>query len=148
MSHHRPIRTGNILVAAGLSLVACTALQPNATVHQANQTYPMTTLFTVGKADLSGQGKASVKQIAQTLREHPIRTATITGYTDSTGPDSLNAALSEARSNAVKAALVDQGIDASRIQTKGLGPANPVASNATVDGRQKNRRAEISISAP
>jgi outer membrane protein OmpA-like peptidoglycan-associated protein len=103
-------------------------------------------LFQTGKADLNAQGVQAANDLANFLKVRADRTVVVSGYTDSTGPARVNAALSEARAEVVKTALVNQGIDASRIQTKGLGPSNPVASNATSDGRQKNRRVEVAIS--
>lgn len=68
----------------------------------------------------------------------------IEGHTDSRGSDAVNFPLSDARAEAVKDYLVaKQGLDASRIQTRGFGPRNPVSDNATESGRQANRRVEI-----
>jgi outer membrane protein OmpA-like peptidoglycan-associated protein len=103
-------------------------------------------LFRVGKADLNEQGMKAVGDIASFLQTRPDRTVEVIGHTDSTGSAKINAKLSEERAEAVKTALVKQGIDASRIQTKGVGPSNPVASNSTAEGRQKNRRVVIDIS--
>jgi outer membrane protein OmpA-like peptidoglycan-associated protein len=103
-------------------------------------------LFETGKADLNAQGVQAANDLANFLRVRADRTVVISGYTDNTGPARINAALSAARAEVVKTALVHQGIEPSRIQTKGLGPSNPVASNASPDGRQKNRRVEVAIS--
>ncbi len=103
-------------------------------------------LFETGKAALNAQGVQAANDLANFLRVRADRTVVISGYTDNTGPARINAALSAARADVVKTALVNQGIEPSRIQTKGLGPSNPVASNASPDGRQKNRRVEVAIS--
>jgi len=103
-------------------------------------------LFQTGKADLNAQGVQAANDLANFLRVRPDRTVVVSGYTDDTGSANINAALSAARADVVKTALVNQGIAPSRIQSKGLGPSNPVASNATSDGRQKNRRVEVAIS--
>jgi outer membrane protein OmpA-like peptidoglycan-associated protein len=103
-------------------------------------------LFETGKADLNAQGVQAADDLGNFLRVRADRTVVISGYTDNTGPARINAALSAARAEVVKTALVHQGIEPSRIQTKGLGPSNPVASNASPDGRQKNRRVEVAIS--
>jgi outer membrane protein OmpA-like peptidoglycan-associated protein len=103
-------------------------------------------LFETGKADLNAQGVQAANDLANFLRVRADRTIVLSGYTDNTGSARTNAALSAARAEAVKAAIVvNQGIEPSRIQTKGLGPSDPVASNANSDGRQKNRRVEVAI---
>jgi outer membrane protein OmpA-like peptidoglycan-associated protein len=103
-------------------------------------------LFATGKADLNAQGHKAVADLAVFMRNYPDRTMAIVGYTDSTGSAALNARLSQARADTVRNALVAQGIDASRIEASGRGPANPVASNTTKSGRQQNRRVEVDIS--
>jgi outer membrane protein OmpA-like peptidoglycan-associated protein len=103
-------------------------------------------LFETGKADLNAQGVQAANDLANFLRVRADRTIVLSGYTDNTGSARINTALSAARAEAVKTAVMKQGIEPSRIQTKGLGQSNPVASNATSDGRQKNRRVEVAIS--
>ena len=103
-------------------------------------------LFATGKADLNDQGMHAVHELATFLRNRPDRIVTIMGYTDSTGSAQLNEALSQQRAAAVQQALVAQGIAASRVQARGLGPSNPIASNQTAEGRQHNRRVEVAIS--
>lgn len=103
-------------------------------------------LFATGKADLNSRGQTAVADLATFMHNYPDRKVTIVGYTDSTGSAGLNARLSQARADAVREALVAQGIDASRIETTGRGPANPIASNKTKTGRQQNRRVEVAIS--
>ena len=70
----------------------------------------------------------------------------IEGHTDSTGSDALNQTLSEQRAGEVGSYLVDQQVARENIHTRGFGKANPVASNDTSEGRQKNRRVEIIVS--
>ena len=67
------------------------------------------------------------------------------GHTDSVGSDAYNQRLSLARAESVKAYLVSQGIPAARIKTEGKGESQPVADNASADGRAKNRRVEIDV---
>jgi OOP family OmpA-OmpF porin len=66
-----------------------------------------------------------------------------TGHTDSVGTDAYNQRLSERRAAAVKDYLVSKGIPASKITTIGKGESQPVATNKTAEGRQKNRRVDI-----
>ena len=64
----------------------------------------------------------------------------VQGHTDSKGPETYNQMLSEKRAIAVKAYLVKEGIDSGRIEVKGYGESDPIASNDTEEGRKKNRR--------
>lgn len=82
-----------------------------------------------------------------TLKRNPAMTVELEGHTDSTGPEAYNMGLSERRAEAVKNHLVENGIDASRLSTKGFGEANPLASNDTAEGRAENRRVGFSITA-
>jgi outer membrane protein OmpA-like peptidoglycan-associated protein len=102
-------------------------------------------LFQTGKADLNEMGSQPIQDLATFLKNNPNRTATISGYTDSTGSLKTNQKLSLDRAQAVQDALVAQGVERSRITVQGLGPASPVATNATADGRQKNRRVEVAF---
>ena len=78
--------------------------------------------------------------------DYPDRRVRIEGFTDSTGSDSYNQQLSESRAFAVRNALEQAGIDSSRIEVRGYGETNPVATNDTSEGRQLNRRVEVLIS--
>jgi outer membrane protein OmpA-like peptidoglycan-associated protein len=102
-------------------------------------------LFDTGKATLNSGSGLKLDQLAQFLTEHPDRRVQIEGFTDSTGSDAFNQALSEQRADAVKAALMSRGIDPSRISTEGYGKEFPVASNNDSGGRQMNRRVEVVI---
>ncbi|MGO1462602.1 MAG: OmpA family protein [Marinobacter sp.] len=103
-------------------------------------------LFDLNKADLKASGEQTTGRLAQFMREYEDRRVRVEGYTDSTGKDSYNQKLSERRAEAVRDALLSQGIERSRVETKGYGEAYPVASNDTSAGRQQNRRVEIVIS--
>jgi outer membrane protein OmpA-like peptidoglycan-associated protein len=69
----------------------------------------------------------------------------ISGHTDKTGTESLNLILSEARAKTIVEYLVECGIDSSRINFKGYGSSQPIADNASAEGRAKNRRVEFKI---
>lgn len=79
------------------------------------------------------------------MKENPSQTAIISGHTDSTGNDEYNQKLSERRANAVKDAIIEEGVQAERLQAKGYGESKPIADNATKEGRQENRRVEAEI---
>lgn len=105
-------------------------------------------LFKTGKADLNERGLGEVGKLATFLKNNPDRNVAVIGYTDSTGSRKFNAKLSDQRAAAVKTALVNQGIPADRVAASGRGENNPVASNATPQGRQQNRRVVVDISSP
>jgi outer membrane protein OmpA-like peptidoglycan-associated protein len=102
-------------------------------------------LFDTGRAELKSGAGRKLDQLAQFLSEHPDRRVQIDGFTDSVGSDAYNEELSQHRADAVKAALITRGIDASRIGSEGYGKAFPVASNTDSGGRQLNRRVEVVI---
>lgn len=103
-------------------------------------------LFDTGKSELKTGGLRNMQKLAEFLRNNPKRSVSVEGFTDSTGSDSFNQALSERRAHAVRAALIDLGVEPSRIRSQGYGEAYPVANNDTPSGRQLNRRVEVVIS--
>lgn len=102
-------------------------------------------LFAFNRAELSAQAAPRLDRLAGFLRQFPDRKVLIEGYTDSVGADSYNQSLSERRATAVHDALVQRGVDSSRISARGYGKAHPVADNASPEGRAMNRRVEIVI---
>lgn len=96
--------------------------------------------FGSGSAKLDPKYNAHMKEVAAFLTKYNEVNVQIEGYTDNTGSEKKNIALSQARANAVMNALVKQGVAKSRLTAKGFGPANPIADNETVAGRQTNRR--------
>ncbi len=103
-------------------------------------------LFDSGKAELKGGAVATISKIANFMKTYPTRTLLVEGFTDSSGSDSFNLALSEWRANAVGSALTASAVEAQRVAVRGYGEAYPVASNETPVGRQLNRRVEVIIS--
>ncbi|HZP42261.1 MAG TPA: OmpA family protein [Candidatus Binatia bacterium] len=102
------------------------------------------TYFDFDKAEIKAHdGRGVLDEIVKTMRDNPSLRVVVEGHTDAIGSDAYNQRLSERRANAVKRYLVAQGIDASRIDTRGFGKSKPVADNGTAAGRAKNRRAEI-----
>lgn len=107
-----------------------------------------TELFASNSSELTPEGMTAIADLATQLQQFDsVQAIEVAGYTDDTGPADYNQALSERRAEAVKAQLVELGVDASVITTRGYGQSNPVASNATREGRAKNRRAEVTITA-
>lgn len=102
-------------------------------------------LFETGKAQLLQGSQRSISRVSEFLNNYPDRNITIEGHTDSRGSDTLNQQLSKRRADAVRMALLEQGISSSRVAAKGLGEQYPVATNDTREGRLQNRRVDIII---
>jgi outer membrane protein OmpA-like peptidoglycan-associated protein len=103
-------------------------------------------LFDVNGTELKPGAYDSIRQIAAYLKQHPERTVTVEGFTDSTGNPDYNMRLSRLRADAVRNALVQEGVAPERVIARGMGPSVPVASNDTTAGRQFNRRVQVAIS--
>jgi general secretion pathway protein A len=93
--------------------------------------------------ELTDKAFKTLHQIAEYLIRSPETKITIKGYTDSTGHYRYNVNVSKFRANIIKSYLAGTGVDSSKIESLGLGPANPVATNSTAEGRRANRRVEI-----
>jgi outer membrane protein OmpA-like peptidoglycan-associated protein len=108
---------------------------------------PLVTLhgpqFDFDKATLKPDGKALVDNAVKVMKDKPDLKVSVEGHTDSIGSEAYNQKLSERRAKSVRDYMVSQGIDASRITTRGFGKSKPVASNDTAEGRADNRRVEI-----
>ncbi|MBK1614823.1 flagellar motor protein MotB [Rubrivivax gelatinosus] len=100
-------------------------------------------LFDTGRAQLNAGGVRNLQPLGNFLKEHPQRKAQIEGYTDSTGSENGNMALSRRRADAVLAALLDMGVPRNQLSAEGFGEARPVSDNGNSRGRQMNRRVEI-----
>ena len=103
-------------------------------------------LFDTAKFSLRPVAREKLAKIAGIVSGHPGLRLDVEGYTDSVGGDDYNQRLSEQRGGAVRDYLIQQGMVGSSVTAKGLGKAEPVASNATAQGRQQNRRVELVIS--
>ena len=100
--------------------------------------------FDTGKADIKPDSKPSLDQIAAFLKAEPGVKLHVVGHTDSVGGFDSNLALSRRRAEAVAAALVkDYGVATGRLVGNGVASLAPVASNASEEGRAKNRRVEL-----
>lgn len=103
-------------------------------------------LFGTGKSTLKPAAKENLRQMAEIMKKYPENVLTVKGFTDNTGTSAINEKLSAQRAEAVKNALLSDGLTDQTITTQGLGPAFPVAANTTSAGRSQNRRVEIEIS--
>jgi len=101
-------------------------------------------LFESGKSDLKPESTPTLKSIAAALKAHPDLKVEIQGHTDNVGSAASNLTLSQARAEAVKAALTsDYAVSADQLSAKGYGDTKPVTKNTTPEGRANNRRVEI-----
>jgi len=103
--------------------------------------------FDSAKSEVRAADAAEVNQVAATLKQYKTARIRIAGYADARGPDAANLALGKARADAIKTALVAQGVDAGRIDTVSGGEKDPVDNNATASGRFENRRTELVVTA-
>ncbi|MGE0874322.1 MAG: outer membrane protein OmpA [Burkholderiales bacterium] len=102
-------------------------------------------LFDFDKAVLKPAGKSKLDDLASKVKAINLEVVIAIGHTDSIGSDAYNQKLSVRRAEAVKAYMVSKGVEPNRIYTEGKGEKQPVASNKTKEGRQKNRRVEIEV---
>ena len=100
-------------------------------------------VFPSGQSQLAEGDYASLRDLADWLAAYPAATVELVGHTDASGPADANIALSLARADATRAALVALGVDPARLAIRGAGPAEPRADNATPEGRAQNRRVEV-----
>ena len=107
--------------------------------------YGKTILFNSGKASFQKQTIPVLKAMTAILKEYPTAKFSLEGHTDNSGSDAANQKLSEDRAAAVKNFLVENGIDASRLTSKGFGESMPVDSNKTAKGKANNRRVEVKL---
>ncbi|MGJ9418830.1 OmpA family protein [Massilia sp. CMS3.1] len=102
-------------------------------------------LFDFDKAIVKPEGKAALDALMAKLQGMNTEVMIAVGHTDSVGSDAYNNKLSLRRADAVKAYLVSMGLDPARLYTEGKGESQPLASNATAEGRAKNRRVTIEV---
>lgn len=103
--------------------------------------------FDTGKSTLTPTAAANLDKLVKVFNDYPDTNIVIYGYTDSTGSLEINQKLSEQRAASVKNYLSSKGIASARFTTTGMGPADPIATNETPEGRSQNRRVEFAITA-
>lgn len=104
-----------------------------------------TAAFGVGSVRLSDLAREHIELIADVLRDYSSSLVTVYGHTDNSGNLSANQSVSEQRALAVAQALIANGVAASRLLAVGMGSRMPLASNASPEGRDANRRVELRI---
>ena len=102
-------------------------------------------MFSSGSAALQPGAHEKLRRFADVLNRYPRTTVQIIGHTDSRGSEESNDELSRRRARAVADELIAANVDSSRISTLGRGETQPIATNATAEGRAENRRVEINV---
>ena len=105
--------------------------------------YAKTILFNSGKSSFKQETYPVLQSITAILKEFPNSKFSIEGHTDSDGKDAMNQTLSEDRAGAVKGYLIENGIMADRLSSKGFGETMPIDTNKTAKGKANNRRVEV-----
>ena len=106
---------------------------------------PSDVTFATNQSSIDARFMPVLDDVAQVLQQYDQSTIDVLGYTDSSGGDAINQPLSDRRASSVASELVRRGVIAQRIYVAGMSSQNPVASNATPEGRAMNRRVEILI---
>ncbi|MGM9838319.1 MAG: OmpA family protein [Paludibacteraceae bacterium] len=101
--------------------------------------------FATNQTRILPESESALNDLYEFLAENPAMRIRITGHTDNVGSDEANMKLSQGRAAAVKQALVTRGIADGRIETRGMGETQPIATNETEEGRTQNRRVEFEI---
>lgn len=102
-------------------------------------------LFDINSYALKAETKNNLSKLSGTLNKYDDTEVMVLGHTDNTGTDDYNLTLSRQRASAVHDYLITRGVEGSRLTTKGYGETDPIADNATAEGKELNRRVEIVI---
>lgn len=104
--------------------------------------------FASGQSALRAEARENLQKVIDLINANPGASVLIEGHTDSQGSANLNQVLSQRRAEAVRDALIQQGVDGGRLRAMGLGKDRPVADNGTAEGRARNRRVEVVVEKP
>ena len=104
-------------------------------------------LFEIDSAALDSASRSSLDQVSEVLVDYPKTALVVQGHTDSTGTEEHNERLSQRRADAVRNHLIGRGVAPARLSSLGYGESQPVSSNATDEGRARNRRVDILLRA-
>ncbi|MCG6885175.1 MAG: OmpA family protein [Silicimonas sp.] len=106
---------------------------------------PNALLFATDSASLNPTLRSDLRVLARSLNKYPQSIVTVTGHTDNTGSAAYNQDLSERRAASVARVLLRNDVSGARVRTVGAGESRPIATNQTAEGRQQNRRVDITI---
>ena len=122
-----------------------TGVQVSTENNQIRLIMPSNITFATDSAVFKTSFNPILDSVAKVLKEYNKTAIEIIGYTDNTGTVAYNNALSQKRANAVATYLANRGVETARMNVVGMGPSNPIATNATAVGREQNRRVELKI---
>ncbi|WP_282121825.1 DUF5723 family protein [Algibacter mikhailovii] len=125
--------------------MGCPEAEVTEAVQKELNDYARVILFNFGNAEIKAESTQTLLEIVKILNEFPSAKFTIEGHTDSIGSYEVNQNVSDERAKAVKAFLVNNGVDSSRLTAIGYGERKPIATNMYKAGRAKNRRVEINL---
>jgi outer membrane protein, adhesin transport system len=132
-------------IKAGLVIPAHAPIVVRSPAPPARVNLSADALFDFDQHALKDEGRRALDDLYERIRNVDIDLVLIVGHTDSIGSEPYNDRLSLRRANSVRNYLVSRGADAARIRTEGRGETEPIADNATEDGRARNRRVEVQI---
>ena len=117
-------------------------IEPNAAITLKN------IFFETNRYDIKPESEPELNEVVQLMKDNPTLRIQISGHTDNSGKPADNRTLSENRAKAVTNYLITRGVAPGRLSAKGFGETQPVADNATPEGRARNRRTELTVVAP
>jgi outer membrane protein OmpA-like peptidoglycan-associated protein len=122
---------------------------PGATVERVGEgiqvTFETGLLYDVDSDRVRSEAAVNLRNLAASMQKYPNTDALIVGHTDATGAEDYNSKLSQRRAESAASFLIEEGVTPRRLRTSGRGELEPVATNDSADGRQRNRRIEVAI---
>lgn len=110
-------------------------------------TFKSGVLFAYNSVELTGASRQNIGEMDDILKKYGQTDINVSGHTDNSGSDAYNQNLSERRARAVTGHMTQNGVEAARLKETGYGESQPVASNQSPAGRDRNRRVEVSVKA-
>lgn len=152
-----------LLLVAAVSLTACHSTKKTSYIRQFHKAarqepgfakitrkgdtvrviYPEVAMFDFNKSDIKPEAQTTLKRFSTLLTRFDRIDFTVNGHTDNVGTDEVNRTLSMQRAKSARDLFVENGINANRVKTNGMGADDPIETNETEAGRQANRRVEL-----